>query len=378
MKVTLNSKRSLTMIVAGLFMALLAVCHQSDAADLKISNFKFGDMTSSEKVVVTGEATQFIVPAKPEKKNYFGYTFDYSGNFPARKLTTILQLPGKPAKDLGSGYDPSANTVKAVYDLDHEKGQFGVKWNFSQGDLAGKFTLQIFAGNTLLQTVEFEATEDVVPEKAAPAKVEHEKEALKKTAAFQVVEEKDVSRAKIVVQKGVTKEELEQLAKMLFEWKKETIPDMEEALFAFYYPDQDYKIDEPIGSIGWNLEESGKWTIEHLPLKIKQPRTVGKKAPVEIKPGIPAAEKRRRQVYRELVQGDMRAGEEAEKLYPTDPLKSKAWQKNIRKNVTKYLALINECREKTGKKYKLTEEQLTEITAEGVKEKWPSGEGETG
>jgi len=170
-------KKGLLVIFVGLLMALVAVCHQSEAAEIEIFNFKFGEMDSGEKIVVVRETSQLMVLSAPDRKNYFGCTFDYAGNFPSQKLTTILQLPGKPKKDLGVNYHPDANIVKKIYSPDFKYGKFGMKWNFSENDLTGKFTLHIFAGYRLLKIVKFEVAEQVVFAKKAPTKVAPQKEA---------------------------------------------------------------------------------------------------------------------------------------------------------------------------------------------------------
>ena len=128
--------------------------------DVKIIDFKFGKMDDTEKFVITEETSDLKVPAVEDKKNYFGYVCNYSGNYTSDILTVILTLPGKPKKVPGPDFNQSTNSIISKYRIKRGSGHFGNKWYFSKDDLTGKFHLLIYIGDKLVERVSFRVTEE--------------------------------------------------------------------------------------------------------------------------------------------------------------------------------------------------------------------------
>ncbi len=126
----------------------------------RISDFRFGKMDESAEVVVTEPTRMLVVPMEGQEKNYFGFTFDYTDDLPSTILTIALTLPGAPGKDLGPNFHPETNSLIVQHSLDPKGGQFGSKWNFSKGDLAGDFRLAVYIGGRLVQSIWFKAYDE--------------------------------------------------------------------------------------------------------------------------------------------------------------------------------------------------------------------------
>ncbi|GEM_PF-2936371 len=127
--------------------------------DIKITDFKFGEMDGSEKFTVTEETRYLKVPTAEGKENYFGYICNYSENYTSDILTVILTLPGKPGKDIPD-FNPSTNSIISKYKIKQGSGHFGNKWYFSKGDLTGTFQLSIYIGDKLVERISFRAAEE--------------------------------------------------------------------------------------------------------------------------------------------------------------------------------------------------------------------------
>ncbi len=288
---------------------------------------------------------------------------------------------------------------------------------------------------------------------------------------YKTVGERDFSYAscvrkefKVVIQEGITKEEIKKVAKIVYTQKKEAIPKLKEVQITFYYPDLNVNKDMANAVANWNIGSSGKWEIYCHSLRIKQPEMVDEtdksilkkdefrkgifitydlvvspsvsnkeaertlknklnnlkeewqdkvewlgvdlflgenylplmkgqwvsvkstrpKKGINIKidkdgrrqtkeqTKILSFEQMRRKVYYELAQCEHRAQEEADRLYPTNPMKSKHWQENVMKNVDKSDELTKKYKKKLFKKYGLVEKHLSKITVEGVRKGWPA------
>lgn len=79
---------------------------------------------------------------------------------------------------------------------------------------------------------------------------------------------------KVVVQEGITKEEIEKIAKTIYSQKKRAIPDLKETSITFYYPDLNVNKDVACAVANWNLGGSGKWEMSYTFLRVKQPELV--------------------------------------------------------------------------------------------------------
>jgi hypothetical protein len=124
---------------------------------IQINNFKFGAMDPGDDFVVRQETGSVKVPSVEGEMNYFGYTFDYTGNYLSDKLIAVLSLPARPEKDLGPKYFESSNSIIAEHQISYEGGFFGDKWVFTKGDVTGKFRLALYIGGKLVKTFWFEA-----------------------------------------------------------------------------------------------------------------------------------------------------------------------------------------------------------------------------
>lgn len=288
---------------------------------------------------------------------------------------------------------------------------------------------------------------------------------------YKFVGEKDFSYAgcirkefKVVVQEGITKEEIEKVAKIIYAQKKRMISNLREVQITFYYPDLNVNKDTPNAVANWNIGSSGKWSIYCHSLRIKQleifdetdksvlrrdefrkgifitydlivlSNTLDEEAKgilknklnslkkewenkvewlgvdlflgenylpfikgewVSIRSSRPkkgmnieidedgrhqtkeqtkilSSERMRRKVYYELIQYEDKAQEEADRLYPTDPMKARDWKENIMKSMDKNDELRKKYRRVSLKKYRLSEKQLCKIAVEGVKKGWPA------
>lgn len=286
---------------------------------------------------------------------------------------------------------------------------------------------------------------------------------------YKLVGEEDFSYAgclrkefKVVVQEGITKEEIEKVAKIIYAQKKKMIPSLRESQIAFYYPDLNINKDMSIAVANWNIGGSEKWQIFYRFLRIKQLKIVDEtdksvlrrdefrkgifitydlvvpantsdeKAEEILKKKINSLEKEwqnniewlgidlflgenylplmkgqwvsklssrpekglnieidedgrhqskeqtkilsseqmRRKVYYELVQCEDKAQEEADRLYPIDPMKSRDWEENVMRNIDKSNELIKAYKRVLSKDYKLNEKQSRKIGVEGVIKGW--------
>ena len=277
---------------------------------------------------------------------------------------------------------------------------------------------------------------------------------------YKVVGEEDFSYAgclrkefKVVVQEGITKEEIEKAAKIIYAQKKKMIPSLREAQITFYYPDLNINKDMSNAVANWNIGGSGKWEISYRSLRIKQlaivdetdksvlrkdefrkgifitydlvvsANTSDKKAEEILKKKINSLEKEwqnniewlgvdlflgknylplmkgqwvskissrprkgiyieidedgrhqtkeqteilsseqmRRKIYYELVQCEDKAQEEADRLYSTDPMKSKNWEENVMKNIDKTEGSRKQYKRALLEKYRLSKKQSRKI-----------------
>jgi hypothetical protein len=82
-----------------------------------------------------------------------------------------------------------------------------------------------------------------------------------KIVKFDDLSEGDVLRKdySVLVPHGIKKEEVKYLAQKIFDQEKKKMPQLSQAMFRFYYSDQDYKKTEPVALLVWNWEESGAW-----------------------------------------------------------------------------------------------------------------------
>ena len=100
---------------------------------------------------------------------------------------------------------------------------------------------------------------------------------------YKLAGEKDFSYAgcvrkefKVVVQEGITKEEIKKVAEIVYMQKKEVIPKLEKVQITFYYPDLNVNKDMPNAVANWNWVGSGQWETYYHSLRIKQPEIVDK------------------------------------------------------------------------------------------------------
>ncbi|MEA3489957.1 MAG: hypothetical protein U9R44_06445 [Candidatus Omnitrophota bacterium] len=136
---------------------LLQILEKQPEKDIRIYNFKFGKMDAGEDIVVTEETTSLEVPATEGRKDYFGYTFDYSDNDVSEKLVVVINLPGPPKRALGPQFYSSTNSVISEHRIKFGNGHFGNKWYFSRDDLTGKFRLNVYIGGKLVKRLWFDA-----------------------------------------------------------------------------------------------------------------------------------------------------------------------------------------------------------------------------
>lgn len=138
---------------------LVKILEKKTEKDIKITDFKFGTMEDGKGDVVVEETRIIKVPTVGGKKNYFGYTFDYSGNQVSDKMVVVINLPGPPTRDLGPNYYANTNSVIAEHKIALGSGHFANKWYFFRGDLTGKFRVNVYIGNRLVKRLWFDAVE---------------------------------------------------------------------------------------------------------------------------------------------------------------------------------------------------------------------------
>jgi hypothetical protein len=137
---------------------LLGVIEKS-GQDIKVYDFKIGVMSPKGEPKVLKETDKIMLPKTEEGKSYFGFTFDYEGNYDSDRLVTVLALPSVPEKQLGAKYNPNTNSIVSEYTINYEKGSFSSRWFFRKGDLVGKFRLDIYIGGKLIKSIWFTSTE---------------------------------------------------------------------------------------------------------------------------------------------------------------------------------------------------------------------------